>query len=127
MVVICRKITAESRLAFFEGLKQFKGNKSEWITQACKIVSIHRNVYWDRLSSEKCDWGPPIPDGGYNKETLFKQAAPKYSKLFATPKDKQGLENCIELPVQTVCFSFLFKSLGLKTCLPDLICIFSHQ
>lgn len=92
MLVTCRKGTVSPCLSFLDELEQFRGNKCEWLSQAKKLVAIHRKVHWDKILSENSEWGPPIPDGGYNKETLFKQAAPKYSKLFANANDKQSMK-----------------------------------
>ena len=87
---LVKNITVRSSLSCFDDLEKYRGNKQEWMENAKRIVTIHQRVYWDKVLKEKPHWGPPIPDGGYNKDTLFKQITPKYSKLFSSPSEKQG-------------------------------------
>lgn len=60
------------------------------MAKAKEAARVQRLAMWKNLNAENPIWGPPVTDSGYNKKTLFKEMAPRYSKLFASTTDKQG-------------------------------------
>ncbi|XP_026290310.1 formin-J isoform X2 [Frankliniella occidentalis] len=107
---LLRPLPSCSISLFLKDLEQFKGDKTLWMKHAKEACRTARYAFIDNLLKENPHWGQPVSDTGYNNQTLFKQQAPSYSKLFSDRSTDQQVSNRPERQSKTQAISKISES-----------------